>query len=67
MPSGSLAAGYMQTETSKEIGFWEKNGLRHGEFSLPDQSIKVVAIEFNVDSQLMAILCMSEDNSSMEI
>ena len=44
----------------KEIAFWEKNGLRHGEFELPDQSLNVVHIEFNSDSSLMALLCISD-------
>jgi hypothetical protein len=37
MPSASLAAGYQVRQTSdgnivKEVIFWEKNGLLHGEF-----------------------------------
>jgi len=41
MPNGSLVAGY-STRTlpnktiKKEIVQWERNGLRHGEFSIPD-------------------------------
>lgn len=41
MPSGSLAAGYSERmlpnkQIKREIVFWERNGLRHGEFPLPD-------------------------------
>ena len=40
MPSGSLVAGYSERtlpngSVLKEIVFWERNGLRHGEFQLP--------------------------------
>lgn len=39
MPSGSLVAGFSKRalpngETLREIIFWERNGLRHGEFTL---------------------------------
>jgi hypothetical protein len=49
-------------KTVKEIAFWERNGLRHGEFELPDQTVDVVHIEFNSDSSLMALLCTVEDS-----
>lgn len=68
MPSGSLVAGYQRRPDPKdpqnqisEIAFWEKNGLRHDECVLPDQSLTVVHLEFNSDSSLMALLCLSED------
>lgn len=37
MPNGSLVAGFSQRllpngQVSREIIFWERNGLRHGEF-----------------------------------
>ena len=51
----------------KEIAFWERNGLRHGEFELPDQSLDVVHIDFNSDSSLMALLCTSKDTFSVLI
>ena len=47
----------------KEIAFWERNGLTHGEFELPDQSLNVVHIEFNSDSSLMALLCLSDSKA----
>lgn len=34
---------------------------------LPDQSLNVVLIEFNADSSLLALLCMSSDKNSMSI
>jgi hypothetical protein len=50
-------------KTVKEIAFWERNGLRHGEFELPDQSLNVMHIEFNSDSSLMALLCLSDSKA----
>lgn len=66
MPSGSLVAGFQKRpvpgdqQVQKELAFWEKNGLRHGEFVLPDQSLDVMHLEFNLDSTLLALLCMNE-------
>ena len=66
MPSGSLVAGFMQRtlpnkSISPEIVFWEKNGLRHGEFNLPEaiESAKteVFSLSFNMDSTLLAVHC----------
>lgn len=72
MPNGSLVAGFQKREVpggkiSKEIAFWEKNGLRHGDFVLPDQTLNVVHIEINIDSALMALLCISDDQSQVSI
>jgi len=52
MPNGSLVAGY-STRTlpnksiKKEIVLWERNGLRHGEFSLPNQDDDVISLEYS--------------------
>ena len=52
MPNGSLVAGY-STRTlpnktiKKEIVQWERNGLRHGEFSIPDQDTEVLSLEYS--------------------
>lgn len=73
MPSGSLVAGFQvrpvpgDQKFQKEVAFWEKNGLRHGEFVLPDQALNVVHIEFNLDSTMLALLCMTEDQQEMSI
>ena len=45
MANGSHIAGYQERpdgdKVVKEIALWEKIGLRHGTFILPDQSLKV--------------------------
>ena len=55
MPNGSLTAGFLDGETPQII-LWEKNGLRHGEFSL-EKGTKVIHMEFSADSQMLALLC----------
>jgi len=44
-PSGSVIAGTMRKPNKHEVIFFEKNGLRHGEFSLPfgvkDVTVKI--------------------------
>lgn len=72
MPSGSLAAGYARIQgkdgqVENQIIFWEKNGLRHGEFTLPDRDFSVVHMQFNADSSLLALLCLKDDRSEMSI
>lgn len=67
MPNGSLVAGFQKRpaaggKISKEIAFWEKNLLRHGEFVLPDQDQNIFLLDFSPDSSLLAMLCMTEDN-----
>ena len=65
MPSGSLVAGYSKRtlpngETLREIIFWERNGLRHGEFTLSSKD-DIVDLEFSLDSTLLALHCISQD------
>ncbi|CAL1531752.1 unnamed protein product [Lymnaea stagnalis] len=65
-PSGSLIASVQRKEKTggKEVVFFEKNGLRHGEFAIPvtaDQSTVVKSLMWNQDSTILAIWL---DNSS---
>lgn len=64
MPSGSLVAGFDKRKLpngsiSPVIAFWEKNGLRHGDFGLPkaidDSKTEVVEMVFNLESAILAI------------
>ena len=75
MPNGSLVTGFSKKvlpngQTIPEIVFWERNGLRHGEFVLPHQesdgkSIDVVDLKYNSDSSVLAILI--ETNGARKI
>ncbi len=65
MPSGSLVAGFSKRtlpngETLREIVFWERNGLRHGEFTLSSTD-DIVNLDFSLDSTLLALHCVSQD------
>jgi len=68
MPSGSLVTGFSQRtlpggQLIRELIFWEKNGLRHGEVTLADtakQSLSVLGLEYSLDSTLLAVHCRSE-------
>jgi elongator complex protein 1 len=53
-PSGNLIASVQQSNKHQVI-FFEKNGLRHGEFDLRDHD-KVSSLQWNADSSLLAIV-----------
>ena len=63
MPNGSLVAGFQNRklpngQIQPEIIFWERNGLRHGEFVLPykpQDAAKVIGLEFNAETTMLAI------------
>ena len=61
MPNGSLVAGASlrnlpNGKQQREVIFWEKNGLRHGEFVLPDKDGLIIKnLDFSLDSSLLAV------------
>ena len=70
MPSGSLVTGFQKRvlpngKISPEIIFWEKNGLRHGEFVLPkaedDSQTEVRNLSYNLESVLLAVHCVIDN------
>ena len=70
MPSGSLVTGFQKRvlpngKISPEIIFWEKNGLRHGEFVLPkakdDAQTEVINLSYNLESVLLAVHCIIDN------
>eukprot|EP01117_Protostelium_nocturnum_P005632 TRINITY_DN2032_c1_g1_i4.p1 TRINITY_DN2032_c1_g1~~TRINITY_DN2032_c1_g1_i4.p1 ORF type:complete len:1263 (-),score=561.83 TRINITY_DN2032_c1_g1_i4:48-3836(-) len=58
-PSGQLIASFQNTAQKQQIIFYERNGLRHGEFSLREKSV-VESIKWNADSDVLAILLSVE-------
>ncbi len=57
-PSGNLIASVQRSNDNLDLIFFERNGLRHGEFSLrlpPSQIIHEIA--WNSDSEVLAVLC----------
>ena len=56
-PSGSLLATSQRRPNKHDIAFFEKNGLRHGEFTLPFgvKDVKVCEVLWNLDSTVLAV------------
>ncbi|CAB4380600.1 unnamed protein product [Rhizophagus irregularis] len=55
-PSGNLISSSRRLPDKHEIIFFEKNGLRHGEFSLREtQTHKIIEILWNCDSTILAV------------
>ena len=58
-PSGNLIASTQKLPHKHDVVFFERNGLRHGEFSLPDKDCEVHNLEWNLDSTTLAVLVTS--------
>lgn len=58
-PSGSLIAVSQRFPNKHVIAFFEKNGLRHGEFSLPfaQNECKIHNLSWNSESSILAVWC----------
>ncbi|XP_061166857.1 putative elongator complex protein 1 [Saccostrea echinata] len=58
-PSGSLIASTQRKPNKHDVIFFEKNGLRHGDFSLPFgvNDVKVNELLWNTDSTVLAVWC----------
>ena len=60
-PSGQLIAGVRRQDEKTDVVFFEKNGLRHGEFSLRLEKEEMATIgssielRWNVDSSVLAV------------
>ena len=60
-PSGSLIAGIQRLEDRVDVVFFERNGLRHGEFSLRLTEAEMnswassIQLAWNVDSTVLAV------------
>ncbi|CAB4001430.1 Elongator complex 1 [Paramuricea clavata] len=55
-PSGNVIAS-VQTlpDQQQQVIFFEKNGLRHGEFSLRSNQSKAVKLSWNIDSSVLCV------------
>lgn len=67
-PSGSLITSSLRKPNRHEIIFFEKNGLRHGEFTLPFsvKQVEVKEVLWNTDSTVLAVWCedlLTDDNT----
>ncbi|GAX09682.1 elongator complex protein 1 [Fistulifera solaris] len=55
-----LATLQTKGRNKKQVAFLEPNGLRHGEFVLPDVTSPVLELCWNADSQLLAVVFESK-------
>lgn len=60
-PAGNLMAGIQRMEDRIDVVFFERNGLRHGQFTLrsPESSAisqSRIRLEWNVDSTVLAVI-----------
>ncbi|KAL1895010.1 putative elongator complex protein 1 [Ceratocystis pirilliformis] len=54
-PSGNLIAGVQRTGQDIKVVFFERNGLRHGDFMLHDCTAQNVRLHWNCDSTVLAV------------
>lgn len=66
-PSGNLIVSSQQLPHRHDIVFFERNGLRHGEFTLnPAPEQKVLEVSWNADSTILAIWLESKRNGKLQ-
>ncbi|XP_039758294.1 putative elongator complex protein 1 [Pararge aegeria] len=62
-PSGNLIAATQKLTDKYIVSFFEKNGLKHGEFTIPLELTAVVEdLYWSFDSEILALLC--NDNTT---
>ncbi|KAJ1822083.1 putative elongator complex protein 1 [Coemansia sp. RSA 2599] len=65
-PSGRLVAATEKLEHRHDVVFFERNGLRHGEFTLRPCTRRVLDLAWNADSSVLAVLAMVETSAGLE-
>ncbi|KAF2071926.1 hypothetical protein CYY_006763 [Polysphondylium violaceum] len=66
-PSGSLiAVGHRLEKTRHDIAFFERNGLKHGEFTLREKC-KIESMQWSPDSEILALQLVLEDSGKSVI
>lgn len=60
-PAGNLFASTHTLPNKQQVIFFEKNGLRHGEFTLSNQPglLSVPLLAWNMDSSILAVWCIN--------
>ncbi|ORY74826.1 IKI3 family-domain-containing protein [Protomyces lactucae-debilis] len=54
-PNGAVIASVQKTQALQQVIFFEKNGLRHGEFTVRNQSSSVNGLHWNADGTVLAV------------
>ncbi|KAJ2511635.1 putative elongator complex protein 1 [Coemansia sp. RSA 2049] len=57
-PSGRLIAATQKLAHKHDVVFFERNGLRHGEFTLRRAVRRVLDLSFNADSSILAVTAL---------
>ncbi|KAJ3055398.1 hypothetical protein HK097_010674, partial [Rhizophlyctis rosea] len=63
-PSGNVIASTQRLPHRHDVVFFERNGLRHGEFSIREPGAKVVELQWNADSSVLAVWLTRESSDS---
>ncbi|KAI8318041.1 IkappaB kinase complex, IKAP component, partial [Martensiomyces pterosporus] len=63
-PSGHLIAATEKLDHRYDVVFFERNGLRHGEFTLPKSVLQVLDLAWNSDSSILAITALVDTGSA---
>ncbi|KAF9584994.1 hypothetical protein BGW38_004344 [Lunasporangiospora selenospora] len=67
-PSGNLIASSQRLPHRHDIVFFEKNGLRHGEFTLREETDAVVReVAWNCDSTILAVWIQRSSGSCIQL
>jgi elongator complex protein 1 len=62
-----LIASTQRLPHRHDIVFFERNGLRHGEFSLRETSEhKVIELQWNADSSILAVWLQVQQNDTIK-
>lgn len=59
-PAGNIIAAVQTLQPHAKIIFYERNGLRHGDFTLRVDAA-VTALQWNADSDVLALLLKAKD------
>jgi elongator complex protein 1 len=66
-PSGNLITCSQRSPPNRhEIIFFERNGLRHGEFTLPKNVEKLIQIGWNCDSTILGLLLIYNNPNGLQ-
>ncbi|XP_052742615.1 putative elongator complex protein 1 isoform X2 [Bicyclus anynana] len=67
-PSGNLIATTQRLPDKYQIAFFEKNGLKHGEFTIPVEETTVVEdLHWSFDSEILALLCRDTSTNTQKV
>lgn len=67
-PSGNLIATTQKLTDKNIVAFFEKNGLKHGEFIIPEKlTTEVEDLFWSYDSEILALLCKDTETNTQKV